>query len=158
MTAPPANPHDAEEAEFTRLVLAEPGDATVRLVFADWLDEHGQPVRAKYLREVRPLKFLRLIAVRGAWALFPSWDTDRMPPPVPAALRMNYTTSPPPRPSPRCEAWVRRINRGWWVPAHVSRNGWSMMVCYFGVYAYEYLHILLPMISSNSTPAELQRA
>ncbi len=31
-------------------VLAEPHDDTPRLVYADWLDEHGQPERAEFIR------------------------------------------------------------------------------------------------------------
>jgi uncharacterized protein (TIGR02996 family) len=31
-------------------ILSEPGDDSVRLVAADWLDEHGQPGRAEFIR------------------------------------------------------------------------------------------------------------
>src|ERR1043165_8521656 len=31
-------------------VLADPADDTPRLVYADWLDEHGQPERAEFIR------------------------------------------------------------------------------------------------------------
>src|SRR4051812_9653540 len=34
---------------FLEAILADPDDA-VRLVFADWLDEHGQPERAEFIR------------------------------------------------------------------------------------------------------------
>lgn len=38
------------EADFIRAVAAEPDDDTVRLAFADWLDEHGRPGRAQFVR------------------------------------------------------------------------------------------------------------
>jgi uncharacterized protein (TIGR02996 family) len=38
-----------EEDSLLRAVAAEPDDA-VRLVYADWLDEHGEPERAEFIR------------------------------------------------------------------------------------------------------------
>src|SRR5262245_8986058 len=38
------------EAAFLRTILADPDDDAVRLVFADWLGEHGQPERAEFIR------------------------------------------------------------------------------------------------------------
>jgi uncharacterized protein (TIGR02996 family) len=38
------------EQDFTRRIMECPEDEAVRLVFADWLDEHGDPERAAYLR------------------------------------------------------------------------------------------------------------
>ncbi len=35
---------------FFQAVLAEPDDDTHRLVFADWLDDHGEPERAEFIR------------------------------------------------------------------------------------------------------------
>jgi uncharacterized protein (TIGR02996 family) len=40
---------DSDRA-FLDAILAEPDDPSVRLVYADWLDEHGQPERAEFLR------------------------------------------------------------------------------------------------------------
>ncbi len=39
-----------DEAALLRAVVAAPDDDTPRLVFADWLDEHGQPDRAEFIR------------------------------------------------------------------------------------------------------------
>jgi uncharacterized protein (TIGR02996 family) len=42
-----------EENAFVRAILADPGDPAVRLVYADWLEEHGgaeSAYRAEYLR------------------------------------------------------------------------------------------------------------
>jgi uncharacterized protein (TIGR02996 family) len=35
---------------FLRAVIANPDDDLTRLVYADWLDEHGQPERAEFVR------------------------------------------------------------------------------------------------------------
>ncbi len=37
------------EDAFIRAILASPGDATLRLIYADWLEERGDP-RGEYLR------------------------------------------------------------------------------------------------------------
>lgn len=42
-----------DESEFLRRIIADPADDTVRLVFADWLDERGlpgDPERAEFVR------------------------------------------------------------------------------------------------------------
>ena len=31
-------------------IRANPGDDTLRLVYADWLDDHGDPARAEFIR------------------------------------------------------------------------------------------------------------
>ncbi|MDY3562002.1 TIGR02996 domain-containing protein [Gemmata sp. JC673] len=40
----------SEEAALLRAIYAEPDDDTPRLVYADWLDENGQPGRAEFVR------------------------------------------------------------------------------------------------------------
>src|SRR5687768_686031 len=37
-------------AAFLRVICASPDDDTARLVFADWLDEHGDADRAEFIR------------------------------------------------------------------------------------------------------------
>ncbi len=37
-------------APLMRAVIAEPNDDAIRLIAADWLDEHGQPDRAAFIR------------------------------------------------------------------------------------------------------------
>lgn len=39
-----------EAAAFLRAIAANPDDDTPRLVFADWLEEHGEPERAEFVR------------------------------------------------------------------------------------------------------------
>src|SRR5262245_29236403 len=37
-------------AAFLEAIAAEPADDAPRLIFADWLDEHGEPERAAFIR------------------------------------------------------------------------------------------------------------
>jgi uncharacterized protein (TIGR02996 family) len=39
-----------EQEVFLERIRQDPKDDTVRLVYADWLDEHGEPDRAKFIR------------------------------------------------------------------------------------------------------------
>ena len=39
-----------DEVAFLRAIMDAPGDHAPRLVYADWLDEHGQPDRAEFIR------------------------------------------------------------------------------------------------------------
>lgn len=39
-----------EENAFLAAIIAQPDDTTTRLVFADWLEEHGDPDRAAFIR------------------------------------------------------------------------------------------------------------
>jgi len=59
----------AEREALTAAVLADPDDDLPRLVFADWLDERGEPARARFIR------------AQIALAALPEWD------PQSAALR-----------------------------------------------------------------------
>ena len=40
----------ADEVGLLRAILAEPEEDTPRLAYADWLDEHGRPERAEFIR------------------------------------------------------------------------------------------------------------
>jgi uncharacterized protein (TIGR02996 family) len=40
----------SDAAAFLRAIIAEPADDLPRLVYADWLDEHGEPERAEFIR------------------------------------------------------------------------------------------------------------
>jgi uncharacterized protein (TIGR02996 family) len=40
----------SEQSDLYRAVLADPEDDAPRLIYADWLDEHGQPERAEFIR------------------------------------------------------------------------------------------------------------
>jgi uncharacterized protein (TIGR02996 family) len=70
----------SDEAAFLRAIQANPNDATAKLVYADWLDEHGQPERAEYVRRlVAEKRTYPPLYLHGAWLdLFqnrvPLWD------------------------------------------------------------------------------------
>jgi uncharacterized protein (TIGR02996 family) len=38
------------EVDFLKAVIATPDDDTIRLIFSDWLEEHGQSERAEFIR------------------------------------------------------------------------------------------------------------
>jgi uncharacterized protein (TIGR02996 family) len=40
----------ASESSFLAAILADPDDDAVRLIYADWLDEHGETERAEFIR------------------------------------------------------------------------------------------------------------
>jgi uncharacterized protein (TIGR02996 family) len=40
----------SERAGFIAAIIEQPEDDTARLAFADWLDEHGEPERAEFVR------------------------------------------------------------------------------------------------------------
>ena len=46
---------------FLQAILESPDDDTPRLVYADWLDEHGQSDRAEFIRESCLLARLRWV-------------------------------------------------------------------------------------------------
>jgi uncharacterized protein (TIGR02996 family) len=68
-----------EREQWLRLIEADPEDDTVRLVLADWLEEHGEEDRARFIRlqrvrfvedaaairAVAPLDTLRLRLLKG---------------------------------------------------------------------------------------------
>lgn len=45
----------SDEAAFLAALKANPADDTTRLVYADWLDEHGEAAKAEYLRLISRL-------------------------------------------------------------------------------------------------------
>jgi uncharacterized protein (TIGR02996 family) len=46
----PGGVMSSDEQALLRAIAAAPDDDTPRLVYADWLDEHGRPVRAEFIR------------------------------------------------------------------------------------------------------------
>ena len=178
-----------EEVAFIGHIRTYPEDATARLAFADWLDEHGHSSQANYLRAIRHHKFVRMCGRYGVlYALYPQhliqmprngqrwnqkirrayWGHQNakvegnagIPITLSIAMReieaaTRLDAEPPAghdRHKPyteRCEAWVEKINRGWKPPKHIKRNGYSMMVEYFGVLTWEYLDVILKLLWSR---------
>lgn len=57
---------DSEARSFLEVILAHPDDDAPRLVFADWLDEHGDGARAEFIR------------VQIERARLPAWDARQV--------------------------------------------------------------------------------
>jgi uncharacterized protein (TIGR02996 family) len=55
-----------QEEAFLRAVCEHPDEDAVRLIFADWLDEHGEPERAEFIR------------IQIEQARLPEWDGRRL--------------------------------------------------------------------------------
>jgi len=76
----------AELQAFVRTILDDPDEAVARLVFADWLQEHGQEARAEWIRascEIATLRpsdsrsaELRAIIQEKALVCTPKWWTS----------------------------------------------------------------------------------
>ena len=57
--------YTGDEAALIRAICETPHDVTPRLVYADWLDEHGQADRADMIRN--PVRWFPSNRRRGAW-------------------------------------------------------------------------------------------
>jgi hypothetical protein len=57
-----------------------------------------------------------------------------------------YWTSPPPEPSARCVWWQDRIRAGWRRNRRIASLGYSEAADHFGVYLWEWLEVLGPML------------
>lgn len=70
-------------------------------------------------------------------------------PPKPARVSDHYSfwAEPPPELSERCTYWVEQLERGWVPNRHVRIEGYDAASQWFGVYIWEYLNIISPMIS-----------
>jgi uncharacterized protein (TIGR02996 family) len=63
--APALNADQCEEAGLWDDIATRPSDDAIRLIYADWLEDHGQPERATYLR--RALERDQAVASSAAW-------------------------------------------------------------------------------------------
>jgi uncharacterized protein (TIGR02996 family) len=57
------------QAAFLADIIRDPHDDTTRLVYADWLDEHGDPTRAKFIR----LQIQEWKETQGKWGPSSVW-------------------------------------------------------------------------------------
>lgn len=74
-----------------------------------------------------------------------------MPPRV-AHVQEYWTTHPPVGPSARCLAWVQRIREGWRPNRRISTFGYSEAADFYGVYIWEYLEVIGPMLYALRDP------
>ncbi len=58
-----------------------------------------------------------------------------------------YWTSPPPEPSKRCLYWRMKIIAGWRGNSRIRGMGYYESAEYFGVYIWEWLHDLSPLLT-----------
>ncbi len=58
-----------------------------------------------------------------------------------------YFAEQPPCPSARLLYWKKRIRAGWRQNSRIKRLGYSEAARYFGVYVWEWLHVLSPLLA-----------
>ncbi len=71
-----------------------------------------------------------------------------MKPPAPPRVDNleDYWSQPPPVYSERCQWWISRIEGGWRPGKRVSCLGYYSKAEFYGVYIWEYLNVLSPML------------
>ncbi len=74
------------------------------------------------------------------------WVTLERPKPPRVEDRYAYWNDPPPEMSERCAYWLRQINAGWLPNRRISMEGYDGRAAWFGVWIWEYLHLLAPAI------------
>lgn len=66
-----------------------------------------------------------------------------------------YWTEKPPEPSPRLAIWVEKIKHGWKMNKRFRKEGYDSRCQMFGVYMWEYFHVLCPLLGDGSNAKEL---
>jgi hypothetical protein len=61
-----------------------------------------------------------------------------------------YWESPPPERSARCIEWVEKIQSRWKPNRRIRGMGYHEAAEWFGVYIWEYLHVIRPLLYGNS--------
>lgn len=59
-----------------------------------------------------------------------------------------YWLAPPPEESPRVAMWRMRIAGGWRPNKRIRSFGYYEAAKYFGVYIWEYVHVIFPLIKN----------
>ena len=69
----------------------------------------------------------------------------------PMKVRDSYEhwAQPPSELSPRCWMWVEKIIAGWKRNNRIATMGYDSAAHYFGVYIWEYIHILYPLLNAD---------
>lgn len=70
-----------------------------------------------------------------------------MPNPPKVTNIEQYWTIEPPDLSLRCRYWIRRIERGWRGNKRFRGKGYHDSAEYLGVYIWEWLHVLSPLLA-----------
>ncbi len=104
-----SDPYAGERAEFMKAIVSDPAEDTHRLVFADWLEEHGESERGEFIRvQVELANIDAVFASRGR------------------KMRQNELTRMTKRES---KLWVRE--RALWIDgliAHCKPSSWPELV------------------------------
>ncbi|MFD9992073.1 hypothetical protein ACFWXT_29635 [Bacillus cereus] len=82
-----------------------------------------------------------------------AWVVLEAPKPARVADRYLYWTDRPPVPSARCRYWARQIKRGWLPNRRLSAECYDCSAAWFGIYLWEYLHVLYPLIRERRQQA-----
>lgn len=61
-----------------------------------------------------------------------------------------YWSDPPPELSERCQYWVQRFNNGFSPNKRIRLEGYHSSAIYYGVYIWEYIHVLYPLYPDTS--------
>ena len=77
-----------------------------------------------------------------AWVALP-------PKPPRVADHYAYWNESPPERSERCAYWVEQLERGWMPSKYIRREGYDASAAWFGVYIWEYLNVISPMITDR---------
>lgn len=65
-----------------------------------------------------------------------------------------FWTEPPPERSLRLVWWLGEIERGWRPNRRIRLMGYHCSAEYFGVYIWEYLHVLSPLLDRHMKPPD----
>lgn len=69
-----------------------------------------------------------------------------------------YWSNPPMVPSDRCIWWVKQIENGWYPNRRINQLGYYLSAEFYGVYIYEYINVLSPLIEKVRTIKEMRKA
>ncbi len=72
----------------------------------------------------------------------PKWKRN----PTRVTNRYQYWMQPPPTQSERCAWWARRIEDGFIPNRRISAMGYDDAAEFYGVYVWEYLNVIAPLI------------
>lgn len=70
------------------------------------------------------------------------WVVLDSPKPPKVDDRYQYWATPPQHLSQRCTYWLEQAQRGWRPNRHISSMGYDEAAGWFGVYIWEYVHLL----------------
>lgn len=86
-----------------------------------------------------------------------AWDTPwvELPPKPPRVTNSyDYWSDKPPEQSDRCTFWLHAIqNLGWRPNRRISGEGYDTSAHWYGIYLWEYLHVIFPILTELGRPA-----